>query len=220
MKNAIRALGALFFASLQALAQTGAVPTATLHLTINQPPASVVTSMFGTLPKDVSLVEVTACNDTPTTLLLSSGRVMQALRKGGVQAMSRNAAISTMQTSEGRTWQSLLLRNATHGMNIINFLVISKAVALGPALSNALPGVQALLEAVVPEFAKDVPDHQYLNFDQSTLPDRAQLVPLDCAAGLLFTAKSTGPIPADLTLDVPAVNVLPAAPAAAVAVSK
>jgi hypothetical protein len=206
MKIATRALGALFLACFQAAAQTDDSP-ATLHLTINQPPSSVVTSMFGTLPKDVSLVEVTACNNTPNTLLLSNGHVVQALHKSGIQALSRGAAIATMQASEGRTWKRILLRNSIHGMNIVNFLVISKALSLGPALSNALPSVQALLEAVVPEFAKDVPEHQYLNFDQSTLPDKTQLNPLDCVAGLMFAAKSKAPAPAELTLDIPSVNV-------------
>ena len=197
MKIAIRAGAALILGVLQASAQSGTAPatapatsTAALHLTINYPPASVVTSMFGALPKDVALVEVTACNDTPSTLMMSSGRVMQALRRNGIQALSRDAAISTMQSSESRTWKSILLRNSTHGMNIINFLVISKAVTLGPALSNVLPSVQALLQAVVPEFAKDVPANQYLNFDRGTLADKTQLTPLDCAAGLIFAAKS------------------------------
>lgn len=209
MRICIRAVTALLLGCLLAASQTGGVPTTALHLTINYPTASVVTSMFGALPKDVSLIEVTACNDTPATLLLSNGRVVQALRHNGIQALSRDAAISTMQDSESRTWKSIAIRNATHGMNIINFLVISKALTLGPGLSQALPGIQALLQAVVPELAKDIPDHQYLNFDRDTLAERMQLSPLDCATGLMFTAKSTSAAPAELTVDVPTVTVSP-----------
>jgi hypothetical protein len=223
MKTLIRAASAIFIAWFAIRAQTGAVTTSALHLTINYPSASVVSSMFGVLPKDVAIVEVTACNDTASTVLLSNGRVVQALRKSGVQALSRDAAISTLQNSEGKTWQSTLLRNSTHGMNIVNFLVISKAVSLGPALSNALPAVQALMQAIVPEFAKDVPDHQYLNFDRDALSERTQLTPLDCAAGLVFTMKSGAAPPAELEIDVPSVTIGPVAvpvatPAAAPAV--
>jgi len=210
MKNAIGAALVLLSACVHAPAQTGSIPTAALRLTINYPPASVVRSMFGALPKDVDLVEVTACNDTASTLLLSSGRVMQALRRNGIQAMSREAAIATMQTSESRNWKNILLRNATHGMNIVNFLVISKAVSIGPVLSDALPSLQALLQAVVPEFAKEVPDHQYLNFDRGTLAEKTHLTPLDCAAGLIFTTKSAGTALSEVVIQVPSVNVTPA----------
>jgi hypothetical protein len=210
--RAITALGlayCLFFPSARA-AQTEAGATSALHLTINYPPASVVRAMFGSLPKDVSVVEVTACNDTAGTLILSGGRVVQALRKSGIQALSRDAAISALQNAEGRTWQSLLLRNATHGMNIVNFLVISKALTVGPVLGNALPSIQALMQAVIPELAKDVPDHQYLNFDRDTLPERMQLSPLDCAAGLMFSMKPAGTPPSEVVVDVPAVDITPA----------
>ncbi len=217
MRKCIGATTALLLGCLSAVSQTGGVPTTTLHLTINYPTASVVSSMFGALPKDVSLIEVTACNDTPATLLLSNGRVVQALRHNGIQALSRDAAISTMQDSESRTWKSIAIRNATHGMNIINFLVISKAVSLGPGLSQALPSLQALLQAIVPELAKDVPDHQYLNFDRDTLAERMQLSPLDCATGLMFTAKSGNTAPAELSVEVPTVTVMPTPALSAVA---
>ncbi|MES1261138.1 MAG: hypothetical protein ABUS49_05310 [Acidobacteriota bacterium] len=221
MKVRIRAIAATILCCVPATSQTAAVPTTALHLTVNYPSASVVSSMFGALPKDVSLIEVTACNDTPSTLLLSSGRVVQALRRNGIQALSRDAAISTMQTSESRTWKSILLRNSTHGLNIVNFLVISRAVTLGPALSNALPAVQALLQAIVPEFARDVPDHQYLNFDRGTLAERMQLSPLDCAAGLLFMSKAQAQSQAsEMVIDVPAVNITPVAPAPSAAVGQ
>jgi len=210
MKNTKGAAAALFFICLNVPAQTNVVATAALRLTINYPPASVVKSMFGTLPKDVGLVEVTGCNDTAATLLLSSGRITQALRRNGIEAMSREAAIATMQTSESRNWKNILLRNSTHGMNIVNFLVISKAVSLGPVLSNALPSIQALLQAVIPEFAKEVPDHQYLNFDRGTLADKTQLTPLDCAAGLVFTTKTSPAAPFEVVLEVPSVKVSPA----------
>jgi hypothetical protein len=98
------------------------------------------------------------------------------------------------------------MRNATHGMNIVNFLVISKAVALGPALSKALPAVQALMEAVIPEFSRDVPNTQYLNFDHDALPASTELTPLDCAAGMMFTAKLPAPPPAALVIAVPTVG--------------
>jgi hypothetical protein len=176
-----------------------------LHVSVNYPPGSVVSAMFGALPKDVALIEVTVCNDTPAALLLSSGRLVQSLRKSGVQALSRDAAISTMQTAESREWRSILLRHSTHAMNIVNFLVISKAVSLGPALSRALPSVQALMDAIVPEFARDAPDHQYLNFDRDTLPDKTQLNPLDCASGVMFTMKAAaGKAPEELTIEMPA----------------
>lgn len=183
---------------------------ASLHLTVNYPSPSVVSTIFGKLPKDVAMIEVTACNDTPSMLSMANGRVVQALRKNGIQALSRDAAISTMQTAENRTWENMLLRNSTHAMNIVNFLVISKAVALGPALSNALPSVQALLEALVPEFAKDVPQNQYLNFDRDALPEKTQLNPLDCATGLMFTMRPAGKVSAsvsDVVIDVPATTV-------------
>ena len=209
MKVRIRAIAAAVFCCLRASSQTGAVPTTALHVTVNFPSPSVVTSMFGRLPNDVSLIEVTACNDTPATLLLSNGRIVQALRRNGIQALSRDAAISTMQSSENRTWKNILLRNSTHSLNIVNFLVISKAVTLGPVLSNTLPAMQALLQAVVPEFAKDVPDHQYLNFDRGALAERMQLNTMDCAAGLMFTRKTTAALPDELVIDVPGVTVTP-----------
>jgi hypothetical protein len=195
-----------FFWGVVAVPQI-ASSTSSLHLTVNYPSASVVSTMFGRLPKDVAMIEVTACNDTPSMLSMANGRVVQALRKNGIQALSRDAAISTIQTAENRTWESTLLRNSTHAMNIVNFLVISKAVSLGPVLSNALPSVQALLEAVVPEFAKDVPQTQYLNFDRDALPEKTQLNPLDCATGLMFTMKPAGKVSAsvsDVVIDVPA----------------
>ena len=200
---------ALVLSGVWAAAQVASAPAAALHLTVNYPSGSVVSTMFGALPKDVALIEVAACNDTPSTLLLSNGRLVQALRRNGIQALSRDAAIATMQSAEGRTWQSLLLRNASHGMNIVNFLVISKAVALGPGLSKTLPGVQALLEAVVPEFSKDVPDHRYLNFDHDALPEKAQLSALDCATGLMFAMKSAGSAPpaSEITIDIPVLAV-------------
>jgi hypothetical protein len=214
MKIATLAIAALFLACLQGAAQTGAaLPTNSgtpLNVTINYPSASVVTSMFGKLPSDVALLEVTACNDTPQTLVLSNGRIVQAMRQSGIQVLSRDAAIATLSTSESHTWQSILMRNATHGMNIVNFLVISKAVALGPALSKALPAVQALMEAVIPEFSRDVPNTQYLNFDHDALPASIQLTPLDCAEGMMFTGKLALPAPAQLVLIVPSVAALPA----------
>ena len=214
MKIALAAIAALFLMCFQAAAQTGAALSATalpaaataLNVTINYPSASVVTSMFGKLPADVALVEITACNDTAQTLQLSNGRVVQALRRSGIQVLSRDAAIATLSTSESHTWQSILMRNATHGMNIVNFLVISKAVVLGPALSKALPAVQALMEAVIPEFSRDVPNTQYLNFDHDALPASTQLTPLDCAAGMMFTAKLPAPAPAALVVNVPTVG--------------
>ena len=206
MHIAHRAGMALLLGAAWAAAQVASVPAAALHLTVNYPSSSIVSTMFGMLPKNVALIEVTACNDTPSALLLSNGRLVQALRRNGIQALSRDAAIATMQSAEGRTWQSLLLRNASHGMNIVNFLVISKAVALGPGLSKTLPSVQALLEAIVPELSKDVPDHRYLNFDHDALPDKAQLSALDCATGLMFTMKSgkSGAAVSEITIDVPA----------------
>jgi hypothetical protein len=91
-------------------------------------------------------------------------------------------------------------------MNIVNFLVISKAVSLGPVLSRTLPSVQALLDAIVPEFAKDVPDHQHLNFDRDALPDKIQLNPLDCVSGVMFTMKPAGgKAPAEVTIELPPV---------------
>jgi len=210
----ILALAAFFFVPLAApQAPSSTVSNASaLHLTVNYPSASIVSSMFGKLPKDVAMIEVTACNDTASTLSMANGRVVQALRKSGIQALSRDAAISTMQSAENRTLQSVLLRNATHAMNIVNFLVISKAVSLGPVLSNALPSVQALLEAVVPEFAKDVPQNQYLTFDRDELPQNTQLNPLDCATGLMFTLKPAGKAPAtlsDFVIEVPGVSSQP-----------
>jgi hypothetical protein len=205
---------AAFFWGVVTTAQMASSPTSALHLTVNYPSASIVSTMFGRLPKDVAMIEVTACNDTPSMLSVANGRVVQALRKNGIQALSRDAAISTMQTAENRTLQSLLLRNSTHAMNIVNFLVISKAVSLGPVLSNALPSVQALLEAVVPEFAKDVPQNQYLNFDRDALPAKTQLNPLDCATGLMFTMRPAGKVSAsvsDVVIDVP-VTTLKTAP--------
>ena len=212
MNIANRAVMALFYCGVAA-AQNPPAPTAqALHLTINYPSPSVVAPMFGTLPKDVGMIEVTACNDTPSAVLISNGRVVQALRKNGIQALSRDAAISTMQTAENRTWQNILLRNSTHAMNIVNVLIISKSVSLGPVLSKALPSVQALMDAVVPEFARDVPQNQYLNFDRDALPDKTQLSPLDCATGLMFTMKSAGQQQVtDLTLDAPSVTVTPGA---------
>jgi hypothetical protein len=197
-----------FFWGVVTAAQIASSASA-LHLTVNYPSASIVSTMFGRLPKDVAMIEVTACNDTPSMLSVANGRVVQALRKKGIQALSRDAAISTMQTAENRTLQSVLLRNSTHAMNIVNFLVISKAVSLGPVLSNALPSVQALLEAVVPEFAKDVPQNQYLNFDRDALPEKTQLNPLDCVTGLMFTMKPAGKAPttvSDVVLDVPGIR--------------
>jgi hypothetical protein len=197
-----------FFWGVVTTAQIASSPTSALHLTVNYPSASIVSTMFGRLPKDVAMIEVTACNDTPSTLSVANGRVVQALRKNGIQALSRDAAISTMQTAENRTLQSVLLRNSTHAMNIVNFLVISKALSLGPVLSNALPSVQALLEALVPEFAKDVPQNQYLNFDRDALPEKTQLNPLDCATGLMFTMRPAGqasPSVSDVVIEVPAV---------------
>jgi hypothetical protein len=206
----ILALMAFFWGVVTAaqMASSAVPSTSTLHLTVNYPSASIVSTMFGRLPKDVAMIEVTACNDTPSMLSVANGRVVQALRKNGIQALSRDAAISTMQTAENRTLQSVLLRNSTHAMNIVNFLVISKAVSLGPVLSNALPSVQALLEAVVPEFAKDVPQNQYLNFDRDALAEKTQLNPLDCATGLMFTMKPPGKAPVsvtDVVIDVPGV---------------
>ncbi len=205
IKNTL-AFAAIFWTAAAA-AQVAGSPASALQLTVNYPSASIVSTMFGRLPKDVAMIEVTACNDSASTLLLANGRVVQALRKHGIQALSRDAAISTMQTAESRTWQSLLLRNSTHAMNIVNFLVISKAVSLGPVLSNALPGVQALLEALVPEFAKDVPQNQYLSFDRDALPEKTQLSPLDCATGLMFTMKSAGkPVTSEVVVEVPSVG--------------
>jgi len=183
-----------------ALGQSGR----TLHVSMNYPPNSVVSAMFGVLPRDVALIEVTACNDTPAALMLSNGRLVQSLRQSGIQALSRDAAISTMQTAESREWRSILLRHSTHAMNIVNFLVISKAVSLGPVLSRTLPSIQALMDAIVPEFAKDVPDHQYLNFDRDALPDKVQLNPLECASGVVFTMKAAaGKAPSELTIEMP-----------------
>lgn len=211
-----------FFWGVVTAAQIASSPvsnTSALHLTVNYPSASIVSTMFGRLPKDVAMIEVTACNDTPSMLSVANGRVVQALRKNGIQALSRDAAISTMQTAENRTLQTVLLRNSTHAMNIVNFLVISKAVSLGPVLSNALPSMQALLEALVPEFAKDVPQNQYLNFDRDALPEKTQLNPLDCATGLMFTMKPAGNAPvsvSDVVIDVPGIlmqtNTLKTAP--------
>lgn len=184
-----------------------AAAQSSLHLTVNYPSASIVSTMFGKLPKDVAMIEVTACNDTPSMLSIANGRVVQALRKSGIQALSRDAAISTMQTAESRTWQSILLRNSTHALNIVNFLVISKAVSLGPVLSKAMPSVQALLEALVPEFAKDVPQNQYLSFDRDALPAKTELNPLDCATGLMFTMKPMGnkALASDVVIEIPSV---------------
>lgn len=218
MKIAIGAIAALFLVCFQAAAQAGAAlpasaATTALNVTINYPSPSVVLSMFGKLPADVALVEITACNDTANNLLLSSGRVVQALRHSGIQVLSRDAAIATLSTSESKTWQSILLRNSVHAMNIVNFLVISKAVALGPALSQTLPAVQALMEAVVPEFAHDVPNTQYLNFDHDALPASTQLTPLDCAEGMMFTAKLGSQAPSGVVISVPAVGISAAAAA-------
>jgi hypothetical protein len=58
-----------------------------LSVSMNYPPNSVVSAMFGALPKDVALIEVTACNDTPAALALSNGRLVQSLRKIGIQAL-------------------------------------------------------------------------------------------------------------------------------------
>ena len=176
--------------------------TGTLRISVNYPPSSVVSGMFGTLPRDVSLIEVTACNDTASALPLSSARLAQSLRRSGIQALSRDAAISTLQNAESRAWRSILLRHSTHAMNIVNFLVISKAVSLGPVLSRALPGAQALLDAIVPEVSRDAP--QYLNFDRSAMPDRVQLNPLECASGLIFTVRPAGGTPpAELEVEIP-----------------
>ncbi|MGD1073418.1 MAG: hypothetical protein ABSB15_25175 [Bryobacteraceae bacterium] len=214
MKIATLAIAALFLVCLQGAAQTGAaLPTNTgtaLSVTINYPSPSVVTSMFGKLPNDVALIEVTACNDTPQTLVLSNGRVVQAMRHSGIQVLSRDAAIATLSTSESHTWQSILMSNSTHAMNIVNFLVISKAVALGPALSKTLPAVQALMEAIIPEFSRNVPNTQYLNFDHDALPASIQLTPLDCAEGMMFTGKLASPAPSQLVLVVPSVAAAPA----------
>jgi len=210
MRSSLTVFVAVPLFCLSAAGQTPApVQSAALHLTLNRPAASVISAMFGALPKDVSLLEVTACNDTASPLLLSRGRVVQTLRRSGIEALSRDAAISTMQNAENRTWKSFLLRNSTHGLNVINFLVISKAVTLGPVLSNTLPGIQALLQAVVPELAREVPDHQYLNFDRGALAEHIQLSPLDCASGLIFAAKLQNEATPELVLEVPAIGTGP-----------
>jgi hypothetical protein len=91
----ILALAAFFWGvvAVAQLASSPLSPTFALHLSVNYPSPSVVSTMFGRLPKDVAMIEVTACNDTASTLSVANGRVVQALRKNGIQALSRDAAI-------------------------------------------------------------------------------------------------------------------------------
>ncbi len=185
-------------------AQVASLPVAVpVHLTINFPKASVVRAEFGALSKDIVVAEVSACNDTQSALTLSQSRIIQLLRGKGFEALSRDAAIAAIGTSQAQSKKYQLARYSQIALNIVTGLVVSKAVSLGTALGSSLPGVLGIMQVVVPQLQSVVSDHAYLSFDAAGMPAVMQLAPIECAVGTLLMAAPPKDAVTDFTIAVP-----------------
>jgi hypothetical protein len=174
-----------------------------LHLTVNFPKASVVSAEFGSLPKDIVVAEVSACNDTQSALTLSQSRIIQSLRGKGFEALSRSAAIAVIGSSQIQSRKYLLAKYSEIALTIISGLVVSKSVYLGSALASSLPGVQGIMQVIVPQLQTAVSDHAYLSFDSAGLPAMLQLAPADCATGTALMSTPPANAVADFTITIP-----------------
>jgi len=192
------------FMAVALRAQVAAPPAAVpLHLTVNFPQASVVSAEFGSLPKDIVVAEVSACNDTQAALTLSQSRVIQSLRGKGFEALSRYAAVAAVGTSQAQSKKYQLARYSQIALNIVTGLVVSKAVSLGSALGSSLPGVQGIMQVVVPQLQSAVSDHAYLSFDTAGLPGVLQLAPVECAVGTVLMSAPPKNAVTDFTIAIP-----------------
>jgi hypothetical protein len=186
------------------LAQVAAPPAAVpVHMSINFPNASVVSDEFGSLPKDIVVAEVSACNDTQSALTLSQSRIIQSLRGKGFEALSRNAAIAVIGSSQSQSKKYLLAKYSEIALTIVSGLVVSKSVSLGPTLGSSLPGVQGIMQVVVPQLQNPVSDHAYLSFDTAGLPAVLQLAPVECAVGTVLMSAPPKDAVADFTVSIP-----------------
>lgn len=174
-----------------------------LHLTINFPKASVVSAEFGSLSKDVVIAEVSACNDTQSALTLTQSRIVQLLRSKGFEAMSREAAIAEIGSSQTQSKKYLLAKYSQVALAIVSGLVVSKAVSLSSALGSSLPGVQGIMQVIVPQLQSVVSDHAYLTFDTAGLPAVLQLAPVECAIGTVLMSVPPKDAVADFIVSVP-----------------
>jgi hypothetical protein len=200
----VKKINCFLFMAMALRAQVAAPPAAVpVHLTINFPKASVVTAEFGALSKDVVVAEVSACNDTQSALTLSQSRVIQLLRGKGFEALSRDATIAAIGTSQFQSKKYQFARYSQIALNIVTGLVVSKAVSLGSTLGSALPGVQGIMEVVVPQLQSAVSDHAYLSFDTAGLPNVLQLAPVECAVGTVLMAAPPKDAVTDFTIAVP-----------------
>lgn len=192
----------LFAAVLRA--QVASPPAGTpLHFSINFPKATVVSAEFGSLSKDIVVAEVSACNDTASALTLSQSRIIQSLRGKGFEVLSREAAIAVISSSQTQSKKFLAAKYSQIALNIVSGLVVSKAVSLGSALGSSLPGVQGIMQVVVPQLQSAVSDRAYLSFDAAGLPAVLQLAPVDCAMGTVLMSAPPKDAVADFTITVP-----------------
>jgi hypothetical protein len=184
---------------------TSAAPKTTVpvHLTINFPKASVVSAEFGSLPKDVVVAEISACNDTQSAMTISQSRIIQSLRAQGFQALSRSAAIALIGSSQAQSKAYLVAKYSQIALNIVTGLVVSKSVSLGPALGSSLPGVEGIMQVVVPQLQSAVSDHAYLSFDSNGLPAAMQLGPVECAVGTALMSTPPANAVVDFTVSIP-----------------
>lgn len=182
-----------------------AVPAASapVHLSLNFPGASVVHAEFGALSKDIVVAEVSACNETESAMTLPQSRLIQLLHGKGFEVLSRGAAIAAISTSQTQSKKYLLAKYSQFALNVVSGLVVSKAVSLGSTLGSALPGVEGIMEVVVPQLQGAVSDHAYLSFDGAALPAVLQLAPVECAIGTVLMSAPPKAAATDFIVAVP-----------------
>ncbi len=174
-----------------------------VHLTVNFPKASVVNAEFGSLPRDTVMAEVSVCNETQSELTLSQSRIIQLLRSQGFQTLSRSAAIAVISSSQSQSKKYYFAKYSQLALNIVTGLLVSRSVTLGPTLAGTLPGVEGIMQVVVPQLQTVVADHAYLNFDVAGLPMAVQLAPVECVVGTALMSPPPANAVADFTVRIP-----------------
>jgi hypothetical protein len=185
--------------------------TVPIQITVNWPNRDIVRAKYGALPKSIYPGEVTGCNSSAQNIVFTQGAVVQALKAQGLEAYSRTDAIAVIGGAQHSQFRSKWLRwspIAQASLRAINGFVITRVVAVTPAIGTLLTAATAITDGILPIINGSVIQDPNLTYEADGMTAVMQLPGASCLIGtVMFAAPGLKPdgsrsIPA-FTFDVP-----------------
>ena len=196
----------LLSAGLSAIMAAQSVP---VEISVNWPPASLVKQNYGPIPKEFQFGEVIGCSKGTEPITFGEGDVIAEFRRHGLQAFSRQDAMSLVGNSQGASKKQIIFGTIRAASTSVIQAKATGLIGGSDALGVGLVLGSALIQIVLPNVEGVLNLRQVITYGQNGMQGTMQVAPGRCTppAYVLFATPAVMPKQADGKPDIFTVDI-------------